>query len=503
MKALGWIILVALLGGGAYWYFEKQGGAGAKIEYRTATVTKGDITQIVTANGTLNPVVTVNVGSQVSGLITDLFVDHNSKVTNGQLIALLDPATYEARKIQAEGDLLSAKAQLTLAEVNARRAQELLQNKLIPQSDYDTTMAELEQRKATVTVRQANLSSAAVDLARTKIYSPIDGTVINRAVDKGQTVQASFSAPTLFLIANDLAQMEISAMVSEADIGGVETNQDVTFTVEAFPSRTFRGVVSQVRNQPTTNQNVVAYATIVQVRNDDLKLKPGMTANVSITTARKQGVLKISNAALRFTPPKDAFVKTNVIKLASATNVMASAGGAVDDGLPPGIPPEFRKRMLERYDKNGDGKVDEAEKKVMDEERERRRAQGGGRGGGGGGGGFGGGGGGFGGGGPGGPGGPGGGSQRPRELPPYRNVYLVSTNSSTSSPRVELQPVQIHIGITDGLSTEVMEGVSEGAVVATGSIGGAPVTPAGGAQSNPFGGPFQNRGGGRGGGRGG
>jgi HlyD family secretion protein len=279
MKAFGWIIILGLLGGGTYWYFNKE-SAVAKIEYRSATISRGDVTQIVTANGTLNPVITVNVGSQVSGLITKLHADHNSRVSKDQLIAELDPATYEARLIQAEGDLGSAKAQLTLAEINSRRAGELLQAKLIPQSDYDTTMAELEQRKATVKVREANLSSAKVDLSRTKIYSPIDGTVINRAVDVGQTVQASFSAPTLFLIANDLAQMEISAMVSEADIGGVETNQTATFTVEAFPSRTFRGVVTQVRNQPTTNQNVVAYATIIQVRTDDLKLKPGMTANV-------------------------------------------------------------------------------------------------------------------------------------------------------------------------------------------------------------------------------
>jgi HlyD family secretion protein len=494
MKALVWIVILGLVGGGAYWYF-KRDAAASKIEYRTTMVTKGDLTQIVTANGTLNPVITVNVGSQVSGLITKLYADHNSKVTNGQLVAELDPATYEARKIQAEGDLASAEAQLRLAEVNAKRAADLLKNNLIPQSDYDTTMAELDQRKATVKVRTASLKSADVDLSRTKIYSPIDGTVINRAVDVGQTVQASFSAPTLFLIANDLAQMEISAMVSEADIGGVETNQDCTFTVEAFPSRTFRGIVSQVRNQPTTNQNVVAYATIIQVRNDDLKLKPGMTANVSITTARKQGVLKVANAALRFSPPKDAVVKTNVIKLESAT-------APADDGLPATMPAEFRKRALERYDKNGDGKIDADEKKTMDEEREKRRAQGGGRGGGGGGG-FGGGGGGFGGGGRGGPpgeGGPGAAPQR-RELPPFRNIYVVTTNTTVSPARLELQPMQIHIGITDGLSTEVLEGAKEGDVVATGSIGGAPATAAA-AQSNPFGGPFGGRGGG-GGGRGG
>lgn len=482
-KAIGWLVTLALIGGGAYWWKTQKSTPAGKIEYRTSPVAKGDLTQIVTANGTLNPVVTVNVGSQVSGLITNIYADHNSKVTNGQLIVELDPATYEARMIQAKGDLSSAKAQLTLAQVNAKRAKELLENKLIAQSDYDTTMAELEQREAAVKVREANLKSAEVDLSRTKIYSPIDGTVINRAVDRGQTVQASFSAPTLFLIANDLAKMEISAMVSEADIGGVEEGQEVSFKVEAFPERTFRGVVSQVRNQPTTNQNVVAYATIVQVRNDDLKLKPGMTATVTITTAKKEGIIRVANAALRFTPPKDAIVKTNVIRLPGATNVMGSTAAPADDGLPPGIPPEFRKRILERYDKNSDGKLDADEQKTMQEERERRRREGGGFGGGGGPG-FGGGGGGF--------GGPGGGGGGRRELPPFRTVHLVTTNTTVNPPRIELQPAQVRVGITDNVNTEVLDGLKEGDVVAIGSIGGAPSATQQ-AANNPFGGPFGGR----------
>src|SRR5258706_3434607 len=349
-KIIGWIVALALIGGGGYWWYAHRDSAGKKLEYRTTTIAKGDIIQNVTANGSLNAVTNVNVGAQVSGLITKLYVDHNSKVTNGQLVAELDPATYQARLTQAKADLAGAKAQLTLARVNAKRAAELLKNNLIAQSDYDQTEAELEQKQASVEKADANVQSAQVDVDRTKIYSPIDGTVINRAVDVGQTVQSSFSAPTLFLIANDLGKMEISAMVSEADIGGVEEGQEVGFKVDAYPNRTFRGVVFEGRNQPTTNQNVVTYATIVRVRNDDLKLKPGMTANVDITTAKKEGVLKIPNAALRFTVPKDAFVKTNAIKLVGATNAMASAG-AVDDGLPPGMPAEFRKRILERFDK--------------------------------------------------------------------------------------------------------------------------------------------------------
>jgi HlyD family secretion protein len=489
-KVIGWIVVLGLIGGGVYWWYSKKETA-AKLEFRTATVTRGEVAQIVTANGSLNAVTNVSVGALVSALVKKIYVDHNSKVTNGQLIAELDPATYVARWTQARADLSSAKAQLTLAQVNLNRATELLKNSLITQSDYDQTSAEVEQRQAGVEKAEANVESAKVDLDRTKIYSPIDGTVINRGVDVGQTVQSSFSAPTLFLIANDLAKMEISAMVSEADIGGVAEGQEVAFTVDAYPNRKFRGEVHQVRNQPTTNQNVVTYATIVRVRNEDLKLKPGMTANVEITIAKKTDVIKAPAAALRFTPPKDAIVKTNVIRLASATNnVMASAAGGSDDGLPPGMPAEFRKRIIERYDKNSDGKLDDAEKKTMEEERERRRAQGGGGfGGGGGGGGRG-----FGGGGE---GGPGGGSQRPRELPPFRTAYLVSTNTAEGN-RVELQPVQVHIGITDNKDYEILEGLKEGDVLAIGSTGGA--TPAVAAASNPFGGPF---GGGRGPGGGG
>jgi HlyD family secretion protein len=488
-KVIGWIVVLALIGGGAYYWYTTRESSAKKIEYRTATITRGDIAQVVTANGTLNSVTNVNVGALVSALVQKIYVDHNSKVTNGQLLAELDPAAYRARLTQAKADLISAKAQLTLAKVNQTRAKELLKNNLITQADYDTAEAEFEQREAAVMKAEANVDSAQVDLDRTKIYSPIDGTVINRAVDVGQTVQSSFSAPTLFLIANDLARMEISAMVSEADIGGVEENQDVSFTVDAYPSRKFHGVVYQVRNQPTTNQNVVTYGTIVRVRNDDLKLKPGMTANVEITTAKKTDAIKAPAAALRFTPPKDAFVKTNLIKLAGATNVMASAAGAGDDGLPPGIPPQFRTRILERYDKNKDGKLDDAEKKEWEADRERRRAQGGGGGGGGSGGG--GGGGGFGGGAPGGPGG-GSGGQR-RELPPYRTAYLISTNNAAGG-RIELQPVQVHIGITDNKDYEIIEGLKEGDVVATGSVGGA--APTAQQANNPFGGPFGGRGGG-------
>src|SRR5437868_2622184 len=192
MKIIGWIVALALIGGGGYWWYTHHEGVAKKIEYRTATVTRGDVVQIVTANGTLNAVTNVNVGALVSAIITKIYVDHNSKVTNGQLLAELDPATYNARLTQAKADLASAKAQLTLAKVNQKRAAELLKNNLVTQSDYDQTEAELEQRQAAVEKAVANVESAQVDVDRTKIYSPIDGTIINRAVDVGQTVQSSF-----------------------------------------------------------------------------------------------------------------------------------------------------------------------------------------------------------------------------------------------------------------------------------------------------------------------
>jgi HlyD family secretion protein len=486
LSKIVWISVIAAAGAGGYYWWQKRQPDTKKLEYRTATVSRGDIIQSVSANGQLSPVVTVAVGSQVSGNIEKIYVDFNAKVTNGQLVAELDPATYEARLIQAEAEMANARAQQKLAQVNAQRAENLYKQKLIPQADYDQAMAELQQREATVKMREAALKSAQVDLARTRIFSPIDGTVISRNVDVGQTVQASFTAPTLFAIANDLSKMEIAAMVSEADIGNVEEKQEVTFRVEAFPERTFEGKVAQVRNQPTTNQNVVTYATIVDVNNPDLKLKPGMTANVSITTGKKEKVLKVPNAALRFRPPEGAIVKSNAVAAsAGGTNVAGKAAASAeqkDDGLPPGIPAEFRQRMLQRYDKDGDGRLDDTERAAMEEARRQRRAQGGGGGGGGGGG-----------EGMMGGGGGGGGERRRESSSPFRTVYLISTNVAA---KVELQPTQVRIGISDGTSTEILSGLKDGDVIATGTIGGPPATAAaqpGGA--SPFGGPFGGGGG--------
>lgn len=270
--------------------------------YQTATVTRGPITQAVTATGTLNPVVNVQVGSQVSGNISKLFVDYNSQVKAGQVVAQIDPALFQATVTQAEGDLANAQAALELARINAKRTQDLFARKTSAQADVDQAMATLHQAEANVKIKQGALDKAKADLEHCTITSPIDGVVISRSVDVGQTVAASLQAPVIFQIANDLTKMQIDSNVAEADVGVVQVGQDVDFTVDAFPTQTFHGKVVQVRNAPITVQNVVTYDTVIGVSNLDLKLKPGMTANVSIIAARKDNVLQIKNAALRYRP---------------------------------------------------------------------------------------------------------------------------------------------------------------------------------------------------------
>ena len=273
--------------------------------FQTVAVTRGPITQAVTATGTLNPVQNVQVGSQVSGNIQKLFADFNSDVKAGQVIAQIDPAVFQANVNQAEGDVANARAGLDLARLNAARTQALVAKQNSSQSDLDQAMANLHQAEANVKIKEGALEKTRVDLDHCTITSPIDGIVISRNVDVGQTVAASLQAPVIFTIANDLSKMQIDANVAEADVGGVAIDQDVEFTVDAFPARTFRGKVVQVRNAPITVQNVVTYDTVIGVSNSDLKLKPGMTANVSIISAHRDDALKISNGALRFRMPDE------------------------------------------------------------------------------------------------------------------------------------------------------------------------------------------------------
>jgi HlyD family secretion protein len=294
-----WLVLLVLAAAGGGWWYLKHSGPD-EPQYLTAPVTRGEMTQVVTATGTLNPVLNVTVGSQISGNIQKLYADFNTPVKANQVVAQIDPAIYQANVHQSEGDLASSKAALELAQLTAKRKQELVAQHAAPQADLDTALATLHQAEATITMKQANLELAQANLEHCTIFSPVDGIVISRSVDVGQTVAAAMNAPVLFIIANDLAKMQIDTNVAEADVGNVELGQDVDFTVDAFPYRTFHGKVVQNRNAAVTVQNVVTYDVVISVSNDDLKLKPGMTATCSIIIAHRDDALKIPNAALRF-----------------------------------------------------------------------------------------------------------------------------------------------------------------------------------------------------------
>jgi HlyD family secretion protein len=285
-------------------------------QYVTENITRGDIITAVTATGTVNAVTSVNVGTQVSGRITKLSVDYNSPVTKGEVIALIDPALFQAQVDQARANLANAKANLTKAaatEADAKRTwdryKSLFERNLVAKSQMDTAETSyLTAAASTVAARTqvdqtaAALSLSETNLVYTKIVSPVDGVVISRNVDVGQTVAASFQTPTLFVIAADLTKMQIDTSVDEADVSNVKVGQDVDFTVDAYPEETFKGKVFQVRNAAVTVQNVVTYDVVVQVSNQELKLKPGMTAEVSIITSVVRSVLRIPNGALRFRP---------------------------------------------------------------------------------------------------------------------------------------------------------------------------------------------------------
>ncbi len=287
-------------------------------EFRAEMLTRGDIQQVVTATGTVNAVTTVQVGTQVSGTIKKLYVDFNSRVKKGQIIAQIDPDTFEAQVQQAEANLLAAQANLDKANtalIDAKRTydrnKELLSKNLIAQGDLDTAetnfltdKAQLGAAKAAVEQAKASLDYDKTNLEYTKIVSPVDGVVISRNVDVGQTVAASFQTPTLFTIAEDLTKMQIDTNVAESDIGSVTVGQDVEFTVDAYPDVTFPGKVWQIRQAPISVQNVVTYDVVIQVHNRDLKLMPGMTANTTIIVATRQNALRVTNAALRFRFPE-------------------------------------------------------------------------------------------------------------------------------------------------------------------------------------------------------
>jgi len=490
-----WIVILIIIGasvGGGVWYAKAHRTEAP--QYQTTPVTRGDLTQVVTASGQLNPVLNVQVGSQISGIILKLFADFNSLVKSNQVVAQLDPATYQATVHQAEGDLANSKAALELAQVNARRSADLLKNNLIPQSDNEKAVADLHQAEAQVQIKEASLERAKVDLSRCTIYAPVDGIVISRNVDVGQTVAASMNAPTLFVIANDLSKMQIDSNVSEADVGAVEQGQNVTFTVDAFPSRTFTGKVIQIRNAPITVQNVVTYDTVVEVSNPDLKLKPGMTATISITIAKRAGVLRIPNAALRFKPPEPPTNQTLVAKLfgkavpgkeskPGATNAIQTAKGSnrvesVEGTLPPltgNEPPEELMRRAREMRERGEEIPAEIRTKLRDLFQSGALQRPGG----------------------GGPGTGGGSGARPRSgQPTSRTIYLLGSEPATGGgePVPKPEPVRVKTGISDGAYTEIVDGLTEGqAVITSVKLPQSQATPAP-AGGSPFGGGGGRRG---------
>lgn len=408
-RSFKWIVVAVVIAAAAGGFFYFSHGRTQPLIYNTTAVTRGELTKLVTATGTLNPVVNVTVGSQVSGRISKLNVDWNSIVKSNEVIAEIDPSTYQAAVEQADADLANANANLELQQVECNRSSDLFTNKLISGSDYDTAVASLHEAVAEVKIKEAALSNAVVNLTYCQILSPVDGVVISRAVDLGQTVASSFSTPTLFQIANDLTKMQIDSSVAEADVGGLVEGQTVDFSVDAYADRIFHGTITQVRDSPTTVNNVVTYDAVIGVTNADYKLKPGMTANVSIIVDQRENTLLIPNGALRFRVPDDAVVLTNTAAppVVTETNNSGNLAGA--------------------------------------------------------------------------PGGHHGGHGHGGHQPTHTVYVLVGEGNDA-----KLQAVQIKTGITDGISTEVISGLDEGAQVVTGAFSPS----AAAAAANPFGGGF-------------
>ncbi len=470
-------LTVLTAAGGAYYYYARANAAEQPPSYNTAAVARGNVRQVVTATGNLDAVISVDVGSQISGLIVKLYADFNTEVKKGQKLVEIDPATYQQKLRQAKANFASTAASNKLQKLNTERTRELFQKSLVTQQDLDQAEAQLAQAEAQLLTSQATVDNAQVDLDRCTINSPIDGIVISKQTEEGKTVAASLNAPVLFTIVNDLAKMQITAAVAEADIGAVQQGQMVTFTVDAFPNRAFNGQVTQVRNAPKTVSNVVTYDTIISVDNRDLRLRPGMTANVSIIVASRESTLRIPNAALRVrlpdaSNPAAPAVTASAPSAASAQpsantgggeggNRRASGGGngGGGGGRPGGgmfgdMTPEQREKMRVVMAELGITNMREA----SSEQREQLRkllvergivaAQ-----------------------------------PAPGEtVVTSRTIYRLPGGNKTAKP----EPVTVKIGITDGSASEVVEGLTEGDTIITGVVATS-ATSAQQPQSNPFG----------------
>lgn len=291
-----------------------------KITFDTAAVAPANIMNSITATGTIEPVTSVTVGTQVSGIVSKLFVDYNSVVKKGQVIAELDKTNLMSQLNTAKTQLATAQSQLNYQTANYKRYKTLFEKGLVAADDFDNAKLSYTQAKEQVASAKEEVQRAQTNLGYATITSPIDGVVLSKSVEEGQTVAASFSTPELFTIAQDLTNMQVVADVDEADIGDVKEGERVSFTVDAYPDDTFEGEVKQVRQEATTTNNVVTYEVVISAPNADLKLKPGLTANVTIYTAERKGVLSVPSKALRFTPQKETVGKMKIVDVANAKN---------------------------------------------------------------------------------------------------------------------------------------------------------------------------------------
>ena len=491
------LVVLAAAGGGGWYYFEGKTEKGP--EFQTTKVSRGDIVQSVTATGDLQPVITVDVGAQVSGQIKEVLVDFNSKVKAGDVLARIDESTPTQRLKQAEADLESTIASNKLLVMNVDRTKELFGKNLVSQQELDNVNAQLAQSNAQLLTRKAAVANAQLDLERCTILAPIDGMVLDRKTDKGRTVNANMNAPVLFTLVNDLTKMQINAAVAEADIGTIAEGQEVKFTVDAFPNRTFVGKVRMVRNAASVNQSVVSYATIIDVNNDDSKLKPGMTANVSIIVQQRPGVLRIANGALRVRVPPDLMASTaapgagakgakdgkgTVATMTDDERMTATFAIMREIGYERGTPAsadQITKAKQLAKDKGLDPDL-VAARLAMPGGRSKGGGSSGGRGGGGSGGGRGG----------GGPGGDRGFNNTIVERPLYKFV-------DPKAPDKDKKVLQVtaKLGVSDGFYTEVLGGLADGDTVITGVVlpGAVPTAPSS-SGSNPFSsrGSFSGRG---------
>ena len=314
-------VSIAVVAGAGFWLFGSS-KAQHKVTYETAVVTRGEISESITATGTIEPVTEVEVGTQVSGIIDKIYADYNSVVTKGQLIAEMDRVTLQSEVASQRAAYNGAKAEYEYQQKNYERNRGLHEKQLISDTDYEQSVYNYEKAKSNYESSQASLAKAERNLSYATITSPIDGVVINRAVEEGQTVASGFETPTLFTIAADLTQMQVVADVDEADIGGVEEGQRVSFTVDAYPNDTFEGTVTQIRlgedsstsSGSNTSSTVVTYEVVISAPNPDLKLKPRLTANVTIYTLDRKDVLSVPARALRFTPERPLIGENDIVK---------------------------------------------------------------------------------------------------------------------------------------------------------------------------------------------